>query len=287
MPVLRRLVVSSLRPTTRYLQRPAAFYSTQSKVSDPLRILFCGSDEYSCASLKALYAEHKANERLIKSIDVLVKPAKLFGRGLKTLREVPVVKLAKELELPVHETGGFTHWETPKPDGEHINLIIAVSYGLFISPRLIRETKYGGLNLHPSLLPDLKGPAPLQHALLNRRTHTGISLQTLSERAFDAGAVLAQTPLPGILIPDRCTLAELHALVTDPSAEMLVAGLRAGVHVPPHVDVGWAQSSPPNKATLVHAPKLTPEERQIVWSTMDATEVALRSRATGVLWTYV
>ncbi|KAK3359032.1 methionyl-tRNA formyltransferase-like protein [Lasiosphaeria hispida] len=290
MPVLRRLVVSSfLRPTTRYPQRPAAFYSTQRKVSDPLRILFCGSDEYSCASLKALYAEHKANQALIKSIDVLVRPAKPTGRGLKKLREVPVVQLARELQLPIHEKEGFINpnWNLPQHDGEPINLIIAVSFGLFISPRVIRDAKYGGLNLHPSLLPDLKGPAPLHHALLNRRTHTGISLQTLSERSYDAGTVLAQTPLPGIPIPASCTLAELHAMVTEPSAEMLVAGLRAGVHVPPHADVGWAQADPPAKDTLVHAPKLTSEDRQIVWSSMSAADAALRERATGALWTNV
>ena len=42
----------------------------------------------------------------------------------------------------------------PKPDGDPINLIIAVSFGLFVPPRLIHASKYGGLNVHPSLLPE-------------------------------------------------------------------------------------------------------------------------------------
>jgi len=60
--------------------------STQAKISDPLRILFCGSDEFSCASLYALHLHQQAKKDLIKSIDVVVRPSKPTGRGLKTFR---------------------------------------------------------------------------------------------------------------------------------------------------------------------------------------------------------
>jgi len=62
-------------------------YSTSNKLSDPLRILFCGSDDFSCASLRALYDEYRRNSALIRSIDVVVRPAKPTGRGYKELRE--------------------------------------------------------------------------------------------------------------------------------------------------------------------------------------------------------
>lgn len=58
-----------------------------SKSSDPLRILFCGADEFSIASLQGLYKEHLANPTLIKSIDVVCKRGKRYGRGLKQIRE--------------------------------------------------------------------------------------------------------------------------------------------------------------------------------------------------------
>lgn len=64
---------------TRHLTSDAA------KKSDPLRILFCGSDEFSCASFKALLVEQRANPSLIRSIDVVVKPGKRTGRGLKEI----------------------------------------------------------------------------------------------------------------------------------------------------------------------------------------------------------
>lgn len=61
--------------------------SSSQKVSDPLRVLFCGSDEFSCASLQALRDEHVRNPSLIRSIDVVVRPGKPTGRGYKAIRE--------------------------------------------------------------------------------------------------------------------------------------------------------------------------------------------------------
>lgn len=62
------------------------FLSTK-KTHDPLRILFCGSDEYSIASLRALHAEHKQRPDRVASIDVVCRPGKRVGRGLKQIRE--------------------------------------------------------------------------------------------------------------------------------------------------------------------------------------------------------
>lgn len=74
----------------RYLQR--GFSATtrdleqQKKQSDPLRILFCGSDEFSTASLRALHEEKERNPDLIESIDVVVRPGKRVGRGYKQIQ---------------------------------------------------------------------------------------------------------------------------------------------------------------------------------------------------------
>lgn len=57
------------------------------RVSDPLRILFCGSDDFSCAALTALTVEKKRNPALIESLEVVVRPSKLSGRGMKNVRE--------------------------------------------------------------------------------------------------------------------------------------------------------------------------------------------------------
>ncbi|KAI0012263.1 Formyltransferase [Xylariaceae sp. FL0662B] len=251
--------------------------ATRVKKSDPLHVLFCGSDEFSCAALSALHREHVRNPELVRSIDVVVRPGKPTGRGMKTIRHPPIRSLATELGLPIHERPTFTGWDMPP----HINIIIAVSFGLFVPPRLLRAAKYGGLNVHPSLLPDLRGPAPLQHTLLAGRASTGVSLQTLDERAFDRGIVLAQTP--ALRVPDACTLAQLRALVTPAATDLLVAGLRAGVHVPPLVDRGWWKPDPDSAAPLAHAPKITKRDLQL--AAADLPHLARRRAALGApLW---
>ncbi|KAH6840714.1 methionyl-tRNA formyltransferase-like protein [Chaetomium sp. MPI-CAGE-AT-0009] len=305
--LLPRLAQSSLRPLWSTL-RPRLWqqsYSTAPKKSDPLRILFCGSDEFSCASLKALHHEHKHNADLIRSIDVVVRPSKPTGRGYKVIREVPLRGLAEKLSLPIHVRDTFTGWDMPKPDGDPINLIVAVSFGLFVPPRLIHASKYGGVNVHPSLLPDLRGPAPIHHALLAGRLHTGITIQTLSPEAFDEGVPLLQTPQPGIPIPPNCTPAQLHDLLAPAGAEMLVRALRAGLHVPPHEPYQQQPPTAPAPTTtanptqhqpqpqfhpqpkLQHAPKITPQDRQILWTVHGADEVVRRAQVLGSLWTHL
>lgn len=67
--------------------RRAIWRGYATKSHDPLRILFCGSDEFSIASLKALHAYYLKQPQRIASIDVVCRPGKRVGRGLKTIRE--------------------------------------------------------------------------------------------------------------------------------------------------------------------------------------------------------
>jgi hypothetical protein len=79
---------ASLRLCKRPLVfRGLALRSYATKTSDPLRILFCGSDDFSIASLKALHAYKLKQPERISSIDVVCRPGKKFGRGLKQIRE--------------------------------------------------------------------------------------------------------------------------------------------------------------------------------------------------------
>lgn len=95
---------------------------------EPLRILFCGSDEFSIASLRALHKEHERDKALIESIDVVSRPPKPVGRGFKDTREgefsqasppcsfsikktVPISLVAKELDLSLHQIDTFTKWK--------------------------------------------------------------------------------------------------------------------------------------------------------------------------------
>ncbi|KAK2592677.1 Methionyl-tRNA formyltransferase [Conoideocrella luteorostrata] len=249
--------------------------------SDPLRILFCGSDAFSCASLRALHSENVQNRGLVEALDVMVLPGKRTGRGLKQIREVPCKTVAEELGLPIHQRDTFRNWNLPNGT----NLVVVVSFGLFVPPRILSCAKYGGINVHPSLLPDLRGPAPIHHALLRGDAHIGISLQTLDDKAFDHGTILGQTPSPGLPIPPGATLHDILPDAAQRGAQMLIQGLRDGVHVPPHQDVGWKAAQLAGKE-LWHAPKVTKADGQVDWSTWTAEQFTRRVRVLGSVWTY-
>ncbi|KAM0198193.1 hypothetical protein ACHAPA_007291 [Fusarium lateritium] len=211
----------------------------------------------------------------------MVLPPKRMGRGFKTLREVPCKLLAEDLGLEIHQRETFTKWDLP----QGTNLVIAVSFGLFVPPRILKSAKYGGLNVHPSLLPDLRGPAPVHHAILKGYEYTGVSLQTLDDREFDHGTVLSQTPSPGISVPPGSTVQELTNLLAPIGAQMLVQGLRDGVYVPPRQDKSW-KGDELEEERLSHAPKVTKAGGHVKWTTWTADEIVRRVRVLGSIWTH-
>ncbi|KAF3047254.1 Methionyl-tRNA formyltransferase [Didymella keratinophila] len=263
---VRALLVSNLQ--TRC-------YSIASrKHADPLRILFCGSDAFSIKSLLALDKARRETPGLIDEIHVAHRPAKPTGRGLKVLREVPIASTAATLSLPTHVFDTFTRWTPPFS----YNLVIAVSFGLLVPPRILSAAKYGGLNVHPSLLPDLRGSAPIEHAILKCREHTGVSVQTLHPRRFDEGVVLAQTPKPGIKVSEGETREELGEKLGDIGAEMMIDVLKKGAFVEPSEGKGWYDG------VTDYAPKITKRDSFIDFGNMSVQEVLAVNRALGDMW---
>lgn len=267
-------------PTNLDIESLPLLSSTTNASPEPLRILFCGSDELSATVLRALNAEHTSNPSLIESISVFHRPGKATGRGLKK-RTIPVLKtVAEELEIPeshIHERDTFTGWSPPiKPE---INLIIAVSFGLFVPPRILNGVKYRGLNLHPSLLPDLRGCSPIQSAILNQDTETGITLQDLNPKLFDHGKVLARVKLP-IERPGEVTNEELTRELAEPAAQLLVHGLRQGLYQYERVQ----ELPEPN---LSHPPREAKKFQKLdmqLSDSMFASNVSAVKRALGQVW---
>ncbi|OTA03652.1 hypothetical protein A9Z42_0040830 [Trichoderma parareesei] len=270
------------RLRSAFLQRRCSSSEITRKASDPLRILFCGSDAFSCESLRALHREHETNRGLVESLDVMVLPPRRTGRGFKEIKEVPCKSAAEHLGLRIHQRETFRNWSMP----EGTNLIVVVSFGLFVPPRILKSAKYGGLNVHPSLLPHLRGPAPIHHAMMRGEEYTGVSLQTLDPKSFDHGTVLAQTPPPGLPIPANATLQHLTEDLAKVGAEMLVQALRDGLHVPPYRDSGWMAEQLHGK-NLVHAPKVGKGESQINWLEWMPLDFERFVNIFGTIWTHV
>ncbi|KOS20109.1 Methionyl-tRNA formyltransferase [Escovopsis weberi] len=200
----------------------------------------------------------------------MVLPGKRTGRGLKEIREVPCKAVAQELGLTIHQRETFRNWDLP----ENINLIVVVSFGLFVPPRILRAAK------------SLRGPAPIHHALLRGDSHIGISLQTLHHKTFDHGTILAQTPPPGLPVPPSASIQQLTLALGAAGAQMLVQVLRDGVHVSPHSEAGWMASKLQARGEeLDHAPKVSKEDAQMDWANWNGEAMRRRLRVFGMAWT--
>ena len=185
-----------------------------------------------------------------------------------------------------------------------------MSFGLLVPPRLLRAATYGGLNVHPSLLPkypsllpsrppsictslltfsfstdSFPGPAPIHHTLLSPHPHnktTGLTLQTLHPTKFDTGTILAQLPLP-ILSPETCTPAILSQYLAPHAADLLVKGLSARVFIPPYDPINLIV---PKDSQIRLAPKITTEDTHVDWTTWTCEEILRRYRVLGRLWNF-
>lgn len=186
--------------------------------------------------------------------------------------------------MNAHAIDTFTGWSPPLSRAGPMNLIVAVSFGLLVPPRILNACKYGGLNVHPSLLPDLRGPAPIHHTLLKQRKSTGITVQTLHPRHFDRGTILAQTPPPGLDVPDqhRCTPEQLRDFLAPIGAGMLLDVIKKRSFLTPPENAGWYPSRVSDP--IDHAEKITKQHRRIDWAFSDIDDILLRHRVFGDLW---
>lgn len=141
--------------------------------------------------------------------------------------------------------------------------------------------------------PSFRGPAPIHHTLLNTDTRykTGVTLQTLSPHAFDAGVLLAQTQPPGFTIPLNATVPQLTAALATEGANMLMAGLRYGVYMPPHLpfvpQTPYGAQDRMYQRDLLYAPKITGADREVAWHTTWPGRITRQARVFGKVWTKI
>nr|KIR46105.1 methionyl-tRNA formyltransferase [Cryptococcus bacillisporus CA1280] len=231
----------------------------------PFRILFCGSDEFSVASLKAV---HKA-EDVWSSIDVVVPPEREIGRGGKHAHHekyIPALRLyAEQHNLPISiiPPTGFKTWSPPEPftssslDSSHV--LLTASFGHIIPLRLLKLfPPIQRLNVHPSLLPRWRGPAPVQWTIANGDEETGVTVQTLVRYALgvDAGDILARAE--GIKVPHDARYENYLPSLAEAGGNLLVDVLRK-------IKNGTVTITTQDERYITLAPKVTHETSRIHW----------------------
>lgn len=204
-----------------------------------MRMVYLGSGEFGIECLNAL-AESSHELKFI-----VTQPPQPAGRGRKST-PTPVAVWANTHSILCIETDNVnTPDNIEKIDSFMPDLIVSVAFGQKISNELINLPTKGSINVHASLLPKYRGAAPINWAIINGETQTGISIITLAEK-MDAGQILAQEKTE--ILPDE-TAGQLHDRLAQMAAPLLIKTIN---HIADETATYTEQDH--SKATL--APKL-------------------------------
>ena len=176
------------------------------------RIVFMGTPEFAAASLDALVA---AGENIV---GVFTQPDKPKGRKMQ-LSQSAVKVSALSHRIPVYQPTtlrtdeSFSLLESLKPD-----MIIVAAYGKILPERIIDLPRFGCINVHGSLLPKYRGAAPIQRAIIDGESETGVTIMYM-DAGIDTGDMLAKVVVP--ITPDD-DFETLHDKLADAGAKLLV-----------------------------------------------------------------
>jgi methionyl-tRNA formyltransferase len=179
-------------------------------------IIFMGTPDFAVPSLQAL---HQEGYHLIR---IVTQPDRPKGRGRK-LVTTPVKQKALDLNLSLLQpaspnTAEFTEaLRRTQPD-----LIIVIAYGHLLSETILQIPKIGAINVHASLLPKYRGPAPIQWAIINGETQTGVTTMFM-DAGMDTGDMLISRSEP---ISPADTAATLHDRLAMLGADTLLQTLQ-------------------------------------------------------------
>jgi methionyl-tRNA formyltransferase len=215
-----------------------------------MRLLFCGTPQFAVPALKHLLAQ--TDFRVLAAI---TQPDRRRGRG-QDVSFSPVKETALAAGIPVHQPEKIRApeaqelLETLAPDA-----IVIIAYGQIIPQRLLAIPKLGWINLHASLLPKYRGAAPINWAIVNGESKTGVTSMRI-DRGMDTGEMLLQREMeigPAETAPG---LAARMSLLGAPLMTETLRGLAAGTISPRRQAHELASS----------APLLKKEDGRIDWS---------------------
>ncbi len=215
-----------------------------------MRVVFFGTPEFAVPSLEALLGEG------FDVVAAVTQPDKPQGRSRSTAVPAPV-KVAAEAEgVPVLQPARPTEpqfLEQIRALAPDVGVVVA--YGHILKPELLAIPKRGMLNVHPSLLPELRGAAPIEWAIINGLEQTGVTIMRM-DAGMDSGPILLQ--IPDDIDPDL-TAGELSEHLSEVGAQAVVEALAL------LGQDGGLEPRSQDDARATFAPKLTRETARIHW----------------------
>lgn len=185
-----------------------------------MKIVFLGTSEFAVPSLKKIHNTHGITA-------IITKRDKPQGRHLVSAPS-PVKAAAQELGLPVSSVEGLPADKAAEAlAGYGADIFIVIAYGQILPAKMLSLPGMGSIGLHASLLPKYRGPSPINWAIINGETKTGVTVFRLNEK-MDAGAIISQRQAEILPSDNAQTLSEKLAVM---GAELLsgsVADIASG-----------------------------------------------------------
>ena len=213
-----------------------------------MRVVFLGTPEFGVPSLKALVeAEYEV-------VGVFTQPDKPKGRGNKMLPS-PVKVCAQGYGVPVFQpvkirVDGVEDLRALAPD-----LCVTAAFGQILSQEVLDIPKIGTVNVHSSLLPKYRGSAPINWAIMEGETVTGVTTM-MTDKGLDTGDILLKREVP--ILPGE-TAEELTARLAPIGAELLIETIR-------RIEAGDCPRTKQNEAEASYFPMLKKEMGDIDWT---------------------
>ncbi len=220
-----------------------------------MKILFMGTPDFAVFSLKALIS---AGHDLC---GVVTQPDKPRGRGY-TLTPPPVKVTATEAGIPVYQPATLRDEAFASLLSElDPDVCVVVAYGKILPENVLKYPKYGCINVHGSLLPEYRGAAPMQRAIIDGKAATGITTMYM-DVGLDTGDMLLRREVE---ILENDNFEDIHDKLGVCGAELIVETLAA-------LENGTAVRIPQNEAEATYAAKITKADCLIDFS-KDAEKV--------------
>ncbi|MFC1477442.1 methionyl-tRNA formyltransferase, partial [candidate division KSB1 bacterium] len=213
-----------------------------------MKVIFMGTPAFSVPSLHEIY--HHSGHEIIAVVTNIDKPQ---GRG-KKLKPPPVKTAAMEHNLPVIQVKDL-HDPDLAEEIAGLNPDVFVVVAFRILPDILLEIpRYGALNLHASLLPEYRGPAPIQWALIHGEEMTGITIMQI-DSGIDTGDILLQEK---VRIDENETAGELSERLSLIGAKLIAEALDG-------VENDMLSPLKQDMRQATRAPKITPDMQHINW----------------------
>ncbi len=214
-----------------------------------LNLIFAGTPSFAAIILDALLGS--AHQVLA----VYTQPDKPAGRGLK-LTTSPVNLLAQQYQLPVYQPISLsTTYEEDRLANFHADVMVVVAYGLLLPATILDIPRLGCINVHPSLLPRLRGAAPIQRTIAEGDSITGVTIMQM-DTGLDTGPILLQQQY--VLDPEE-TSQTLHDTLAKLGADALLKTLNL-------LAENKQLAKPQDNALATYAHKISKEEALIDWT---------------------